>query len=177
MSQYRDLAGRRFGRLTALSPTMRRDRKGSVYWRCRCDCGKETEVTADGLVHGNCKSCGCLQKEIRQSISSRLHRVDHTCVEWLEKRKHRSDNTSGFRGVCRLKNGKFRVLIGFQRQRYYIGTFSDFEAAVAARLEAEERIHHSFVNAYYRWQEKGGDTPFSFEVRKVDGKYTVVTEK
>lgn len=29
-----DLTGQRFGRLTALRPTERRDRKGSVYW-CR----------------------------------------------------------------------------------------------------------------------------------------------
>ena len=39
-----DLTGQRFGRLTALYPTNRRDYKGSVIWHCRCDCGNETDV-------------------------------------------------------------------------------------------------------------------------------------
>lgn len=42
-----NLAGRTFGRLTAIEPTHRRDRKGSVYWKCICSCGNETEVTED----------------------------------------------------------------------------------------------------------------------------------
>ena len=47
-----NLTGRRFGRLTALEPTKRRDQKGSIYWRCRCECGQESEATEDALVHG-----------------------------------------------------------------------------------------------------------------------------
>lgn len=30
---------------------------------CRCDCGAELEVWANGLLSGNTKSCGCLHKE------------------------------------------------------------------------------------------------------------------
>ena len=48
----KDLTGQRFGRLTALYPTNRRDYKGSVIWHCRCDCGNETDVPAAGK-----KSC------------------------------------------------------------------------------------------------------------------------
>ena len=98
-----DLTGQRFGRLTAREPTQRRDRKGAVYWRCLCDCGNETEVTEDALVNGNNLSCGCLRRENQQKIANQLHRIDGTCVEILEKRKARRDNTSGFRGVFKLK--------------------------------------------------------------------------
>ena len=176
-----ELTGQRFGRLTALYPTERRDQKGSIYWRCRCDCGRETEVTENGLVHGNNKSCGCLKEEIQKQISSQLHMVDGTCVEMLEKRKYRSDNTSGFRGVYHTKNGNYRVSIGFKGKRYSVGTFKDYEEAVKARVDAEELIHEGFVKAYRKWQEKAEDpdwaqeNPFVYEVEKVNGTFTVVT--
>ena len=108
-----DISGQRFGRLTALEPTENRDRRGNVYWRCRCDCGNEIEATEYNLVSGSCKSCGCLKKENQEKIVDRLHRVDGTCIEFLEKRKYRKDNKSGFRGVFRTANGRYRVSIGF----------------------------------------------------------------
>lgn len=53
-----DLAGRRFGRLTAVARD--RSRNGS-YWTCACDCGAETSVRSDGLTGGRSQSCGCLR--------------------------------------------------------------------------------------------------------------------
>ena len=47
-----DLSGRKFGMLTAKYATEKRDKRGSVYWHCVCDCGNEVDVTAAGLVHG-----------------------------------------------------------------------------------------------------------------------------
>lgn len=174
--KMRDITGARFGRLTALFPTERRDGNGSVFWRCRCECGNEVDVTVDTLTHGKQKSCGCLQKEVRGCVSANLHRIDGTCVEWLDKRKHRSDNTSGFRGVYPLKNGSYRVLIGFKRRRFYIGTFRRFEEAVQARLEAERLVHGGFVDAYRRWsEEKDRSDPFIFEVEKTDGGFRIHT--
>ena len=58
-----DLTGKRFGRLVALEPTIKRQ-GGNVVWKCRCDCGLEHFAPADNLGTGNTKSCGCLQKEI-----------------------------------------------------------------------------------------------------------------
>lgn len=173
----RDISGQRFGRLTALVPTHRRDEKGSVYWNCRCDCGNELEVTEDRLVRGNQKSCGCLQEELRENIARQLHRIDGTCLECLENRKYRRDNTSGFRGVSSLKNGRYRVSIGFKRQRFHIGTFTDFDQAVQARLEAEHLIHDGFVSAYRRWIESGTEKPLVFEVEKINGAFHVITDR
>ena len=109
------------------------NQRGRTCWVCRCDCGNELGVSEAGLIHGNYKSCGCLKAEIRQNIKNQLHRIDDTCVEWLEKRKHRSNNTSGFRRVY-LNHGKFRASIGFKKKRFYIGTYNTLEKAVQARL-------------------------------------------
>lgn len=54
------LLGLKFGRWTVLS----RDssiRKHSYV--CRCDCGTVKTVSADSLIHGTSKSCGCLKSE------------------------------------------------------------------------------------------------------------------
>lgn len=171
----RDISGQKFGRLTAIYPTDKRDEKGSVFWHCRCDCGNELDVTGDRLLYGNYKSCGCLKGELQGKIPERLHRIDGTCVELLEKRKYRRDNTSGFRGVYLQKNGKYRVSIGFKRQTFYVGTFKDFDEAVEARLEAERLIHDGFVSTYYRWKKSGTESPLIFEVEKSDGTFHVST--
>lgn len=177
-----DLTGQKFGRLTAQYATSMRDRKGSVFWHCRCDCGNETDVTQDNLVYGNYRSCGCLRQEIRKNILKQLHMVDGTCIEWLSNRKHRSDNTSGFRGVSRNKCGTYRATIGFKKERFYIGTYKTFEQAVEHRLEAERLIHDGFVEAYYAWTRKAEndpqwaeENPLVFKVKKENGNLRVIT--
>ena len=178
-----DLTGRRFGRLVAEYPTERRDHKGSVYWHCRCDCGGEAEATEDGLVFGNNLSGGCLKRENQRKVSQQLHRIDGTCVEWLEKRKSRKDNTSGFRGVYLMKNGRYRVTIGFKGERFYLGTFSTMEEAVQVRREAESEIHDAFVELYHRWKERtaadpewGKKNPLIFRVvKEPGGSYRVIS--
>lgn len=176
-----DLAGQRFGRLVVLEPTREKSRKSSVYWRCRCDCGNEVEVTRDALLCGATKSCGCLKKEVQEGIRDRLTRVDGTCIEWLEKRKYRRDNTSGFRGVNEVRQGGWRVNIGFKGRRFYLGKYKSFDEAVQARLEAEELIHGGFVKSYRLWNEKAQadaqwakENPLVFEVvKEKDGLHVV----
>ena len=52
-----DLAGRRFGRLVAIS---RHGASGAITtWLCRCDCGTEKPVRIDHLQTGATISCGC----------------------------------------------------------------------------------------------------------------------
>ena len=90
---------------------------------------------------------------------------------WLEKRKHRSDNSSGFQGVSKTGNGKYRVSIGFQGKRYYLGTYEKLQDAVEVRRSAEQTLHESFVRDFHRWEEIAENDkewadahPFAFHV-------------
>lgn len=71
MGAFRDLAGQKFGRLTATYPTQERSGH-NVIWACGCDCGNLTAVAGDSLLSGNTKSCGCLWREVRAKTKPRL---------------------------------------------------------------------------------------------------------
>lgn len=63
-----DLAGRTFGRLTALHVTERRQGHQTI-WRCRCECGEHADVSRSNLLSGNTRSCGCLASEAYRTAS------------------------------------------------------------------------------------------------------------
>lgn len=166
----KNITGLRVGRLVALYPTEKRDYKGSVIWHCRCDCGNEVDVSCDRLIYGHYVSCGCRKREHQITVSDNLTFVDNTCLEWLEKRKYRQDNTSGFRGVVQRKNGNYSVNIGFKQKRYYLGTYETYKEAVDTRIQAEEMIHEGFVRACRRMQEAGEEEQnLVFEIKKGNG--------
>ena len=54
------LAGRIFGRLTAIKP-VKIDRR--THWLCRCECGGTTLVITSNLTRRNTLSCGCLRSD------------------------------------------------------------------------------------------------------------------
>lgn len=99
--QSANLENQVFGRLTALCRTSERNKRGSILWKCRCECGTEINVSQDSLIKECFKSCGCICQERQETLSKNLTFIDHTCVEVLERRKSRADNTSGFRGVSK----------------------------------------------------------------------------
>ena len=67
--------------------------------------------------------------------------------------KTRTDNTSGKKGVYWDKSrGKWGAIITYNKKHYYLGRFDNFEDAVAAREEAEEKIHNEYN---YIESEKG----------------------
>lgn len=181
MGNYVDLRGQRFGQLTVIEATDKRSNKGSVIWECICDCRKTVHVASGDLVSGNTASCGCRKRENQSLIGSYLTFVDGTCVEWLRSRKHRSDNTSGFRGVYKRPNDRYVACIGFKGKRYHCGTYSSFEEAKSARLEAEKIIHERFVDEWDRWSSKASQdstwaekNPFVYDVIQTESGFEVI---
>ena len=61
-SDFKDLTGRVFERLTVIAYAGRRN--GKSAWKCWCECGKSKTVTAHNLTRGYHKSCGCLRWEL-----------------------------------------------------------------------------------------------------------------
>jgi hypothetical protein len=68
MPETLDLTGMRFGRLVAVEQAehIRSGNRYRVAWRCICDCGNQTIVTADSLRAraNNASSCGCYRLDV-----------------------------------------------------------------------------------------------------------------
>ena len=149
-----EIEGKKFSSLTAVKRTEKK--RGSSYlWECRCDCGNTVYVTANSLLSGNTKSCGCIRKNnIRQMhekkgiITDHVTLVEGTCIEKLESQGLRSDNSSGYRGV-HPRGSRWIASIGFKKKNYYLGIYSRLEDAVRARKEAEDRLYGEFLKWYY----------------------------
>lgn len=88
-SNWNDLTGQRFGKLTVLEETDKRiDDK--VVWKCLCDCGNITEVISANLTRGNTFSCGCYQKELTARDITGMRFGKLTALRPTEKRYGKS---------------------------------------------------------------------------------------
>lgn len=67
--RFPDIAGRQFGRLTAIKLTASQPR---AKWLFQCECGNRVVARRDHVASGATTSCGCYREE-----HSRVHSVTH----------------------------------------------------------------------------------------------------
>lgn len=100
-----DLTGQTFGRLTALGPIERRNKR--VHWLCACGCGSEAVVNGDYLRRLLTLSCGCLHAERTSAArkkhgqsNSRLYRVWRQIINRCTRPKVKAYKNYGGRGIA-----------------------------------------------------------------------------
>ena len=165
--KIKDITGQRFGRLVALE-RLNKKRGSSFMWRCQCDCGKIVETSANSLLSGNTRSCGCLRIEAIKrtnakhgSVADRMRLVDGTCVDCLERGRLQKNNSSGCTGV-QARGDKWIAVITFKKKVHYLGIFETKEEAIRVRKEAEKHYFGTFLEEYYAnkaQQEADGEQP------------------
>lgn len=71
-----DIIGRTFGLLTVKEATDEKSPDGRTLYLCRCDCeaGNTIKVTANRLLSGSVKSCGCLRAAAKKAIGGSKER-------------------------------------------------------------------------------------------------------
>lgn len=73
MGKFKDLTGNVYGRLTVIRLDSRKikpkSKLPSIYWLCKCICGKEKIIAGSSLRQNLTKSCGCIVKESGLKIS------------------------------------------------------------------------------------------------------------
>ena len=101
------LEGKKFGRLTAIKPTEKRQ-CGKVIWLCRCDCGRIAYVTAGHLGSGSirsCGKCGYRDEALRDKSLSvktpkdRLYRILSGMIDRCHNARSTSYKDYGARGI------------------------------------------------------------------------------
>lgn len=136
-----DYTGKTFGYLTVKCYD-----EASKKWLCECKCGKTILVKSNNLLSGNTSSCGiCRPKEFLDSLV-----VEHTRPGQIKDGEIiNSRNTSGYTGVCfNKRRNRWYAEIKFQKKRYYLGCYKNFDDAVLVRKIAENRLHGDFFDWY-----------------------------
>jgi len=83
---FQDLTNKTFGNLTVIKRSERKDKHNSVFWICKCICGRETIVSANNLRNGNTQSCGfCKNNSHGNTKIEKILKENNICFE-REKR-------------------------------------------------------------------------------------------
>lgn len=68
MKEAEDLIGQKFGKLTVIERAPNKISPcgaNRVRWLCKCDCGNTKIIYGQSLKNGSTRSCGCLNKELK----------------------------------------------------------------------------------------------------------------
>ena len=110
------LLGQRFGKLVVMDYTKKRSR-GSVVWKCKCDCGEYKDIDSRKLTSGGTKSCGCLSQGVghpnynpnltdEERLKSRYRMSDGDFRSWANSIKDRDNYTCQ---ICNKHGGKLNA--------------------------------------------------------------------
>lgn len=103
--RFNDLTGNRYGKLTVIKRAYKNGSR-NTYWLCKCDCGKETTVSAQHLKDGHTTSCGCVHKEsLKNSVTTHglpkhpLYKIYKAMKERTMKEYNKRYKNYGGRGI------------------------------------------------------------------------------
>lgn len=170
-SKRYNLIGEQFNRLLVLD-LYKIDKYRHLYYLCKCDCGNETIVRADGLLRGTTVSCGCYKNEQRREQCKKMqdmnkkHGLYNTPLyrTWVSM-KDRCYNINGipykwygFRGitVCKEWKNNFQAFYDWSLKNGYqkglsidrIDTDGNYEPSNCRWTTMKEQMNNTRKNRY-----------------------------
>lgn len=120
-TSLKDLKGMRFNALTVIERAESRTSESGetkTYWKCKCDCGRETTIVAYSLISGKQLSCGCVNSTGEYNLIKYLNENN---IEY-EYQKRFSDlvGLGGKPLSYDFYLPKYNVLIECQGQQHYM---------------------------------------------------------
>ena len=146
---YSKYNGEIFGKLKVLSFDGVRNKLRMA--KCLClNCGCETSVPYTKLIKGIVKTCfSCAKKNLDKGRAEILDlSKGGSSLLSITSDTIKKNNTSGYTGVSKLKSGKYRAYIYFQRKQFHLGSFDTKEDAAAAYRNAKDKIKIDFIDWY-----------------------------
>ena len=71
-NKRKDISGNKYGFLTVLKLSNKKNSQGQYLWECQCDCGNIHYVTSSNLHNYNVQSCGCINSITAAKIKNIL---------------------------------------------------------------------------------------------------------
>lgn len=112
----KDITKQKFGKLTALYPTDKRDITATI-WHCLCDCGEYSDVSIHNLITGNTSSCG--NCGLRSKGESRIKEIlSQNNISFLREKTFDD---------CRFLDTNFKAKFDFYVDNKYIIEFDGIQ--------------------------------------------------
>lgn len=97
-----DIIGKTFGELLVLEEAKERNSHGDIYYKCKCNCGKEKIIRGSHMRTGKSLSCGC--SSTRTSVKHNMTRTsEYTTWRSIKTRCHNKNDKDyknyGGRGI------------------------------------------------------------------------------
>lgn len=110
-NRIKDITGKQFGRLTAIR-VVGNDRYGRKKWLFKCDCGNQIVCSANNVISGNTKSCGCLKHHPSPQIDLTGQKFGRLTVIGMSKNKKKGvimwDCVCDCGNLCSVKTSSLR---------------------------------------------------------------------
>ncbi|QAT48574.1 hypothetical protein EQM14_01575 [Caproiciproducens sp. NJN-50] len=127
---FSEYKGKRYGRLIVTDVIYVHGSK--TRFKCKCDCGKSFETSADNILRGRTRSCGCLRHEVRifngeksvihGFVGHPLYSVHNSMIERCENPNNHAYKNYGGRGIQVCKEwhdmgefGRWALAHGYKR--------------------------------------------------------------
>ena len=118
---FKDMTGKKFGKLTVINITSKRTVNREIIWHCKCDCGNECDVVGTSLRNGHTTSCGCINYSIGEKNIENI--LQQNNISYIREYKPIELQNKRFDFALLDKNNKIYRLIEFDgRQHYDINT-------------------------------------------------------
>lgn len=88
MEEYKNIIGKKFGRWTVIDKSNKRLKGYALKWRCMCECGNISYISASILRTGKSKSCGKCISNKKDILGQKFGRW--TVLEEIAERKNES---------------------------------------------------------------------------------------
>ena len=107
-NNFRDLIGKRFGRLRVVKFSGKRVRDGLLLWKCECSCGRSVTIVGKSLSRRlrPTLSCGCLQLELTRRANTthgmkgaRVYRIWVGMMNRCRNQNNKDYHRYGGRGI------------------------------------------------------------------------------
>lgn len=113
-----NLQGKKFGQLTVLESTSKRNSNREIVWKCRCNCGNIHYVGTSQLTTGNTQSCGCVKSHGEANIKLFLSNKNIQYETQYKFNDCKYKNTLFF-DIAILQNNKLICLIEYNGKQHY----------------------------------------------------------
>lgn len=148
--RIKEMAGKKFGRLTVIKFIETKGRSGHAYWLCKCRCGKEKIIDGSKLRCGDIISCGCYNAEraskwLRKYATSDRHKGKGNPAFLHGETKTRFFMIyQGAWNRCNVKSGGNYYLYGGRGIKFLWKTY----------LEFKKDMYKSYLKHIEKYSEK-----------------------